>query len=145
MAEQKRPPEKLKRAELIAALEQSRHELSDDLLDLRNSLSVTRRVKSNFQRHTKVWLGGGLIVGFLLARPLLRKGSRKPRDEDGEHGEKRATRLGGAFAGATAFAGRNLFKAALPLLRLAVTSYFDKKVAEKTVEEPETLTDSHKQ
>ena len=82
MAEQKRPPETLKRDELIAALEQSRQELSGDLLDVRNSLSVSRRVKSSFHRNTRVWLVGGAVVGFLLSRPLLRTGSRRRRDQD---------------------------------------------------------------
>ena len=145
MAEQKRPPEELKRDELIAALEQSRHELSDDLLDVRNSLSVTRRVKSNFQRNMKVWLGGGVVVGFLLARPLLRIGSGRHDEEDGEPRQARSTRIGGALAGAREFAGKGFFKAAVPLLRFAATSYFKKQVSEKFGKEAKNPPDSDKQ
>ena len=145
MAEQKRPPEELKRDELIAALEQSRHELSDDLHDLRNSLSVTRRVKSNFQRNMKVWLGSGVAVGFLLARPLLRIGGRSRNDATGESRRTRTTRLGGALTGATAFVGKNFFKTIFPLLRFAVTSYYSKKVVKKIVPEEQNPTDSRKQ
>ena len=145
MAEQKRPPEELKRDELIAALEQSRHELSDDLLDVRNSLSVTRRVKSNFQRNMKVWLGSGVVVGFLLARPLLRIGRERHPDENGEDKEERASRFGGALAGATEFAGKTFFKAAIPLLRSAATTYLKKQVSEKFGNEAKNSSKSDKQ
>ena len=119
MAEPERKVEELKRGELIAALEHSRVEISDDLVDLGDSLSFTRRVHRSYQSHPERWLGASAVIGFLLARPLLSLGSGKSSKGDGKSGKKTAKAVSGLLTIAT----KQASKMAVPLLRTAITGY----------------------
>ncbi len=123
MAEPERPLQKLTRSELIEKLGQSRMELGDDLSDLRESLSVSRRVEGAYQRHLAAWLGASLVVGFLISRPLLRPKKRK----DGKGTEEVPVK--GLVAGTVAFLGAQATSMVLPALKIALTSYLGRKLA----------------
>ncbi len=125
MAEQERKLEELDRSELIAALEESRYEISDDLNDLRDSLSLSRKVHRSYQEHLGIWLGASALTGFLLARPLV----RITRQE--KSGNQKTRRLGvaGLLGGTTGFLAKNMSKMVIPALRFALTAYLGRKVA----------------
>jgi len=125
MAEQERKLEELERGELIAALEESRYEISDDLNDLRDSLSVTRKVHRSYQQNLGIWLGVSALTGFLLARPLLRITRKEKSGSD----KTRNLRVAGVLGGATGFLAKNMSKMVIPALRFALTSYLGRKVA----------------
>ncbi len=123
---EKGPPlQELSRAQLIAAMAESRLELSEDLGDLRESLSVSRRVESSYQRHIAGWLGASVLIGFLISRPLL----RPRKNKRGSKVEEIPVR--GIVAGTVAFLGAQVSRMALPAIRMAVTSYIGRQLSFK--------------
>lgn len=121
------PLSKLTRAQLIAAMAESRLELSEDIDDLRQSLSVSQRVESSYQRHLVGWLGASALVGFIIARPLL----VKKKQGKGPNAEEKIVPAKGFVAGTIAFVGTQVAKVAVPAIRMAVSSYIGSKVAAK--------------
>lgn len=131
MAKQERKLEELERSELIIALEESRYEISDDLNDLRDSLSVKRKVHRSYQQNLGIWLGVSTLTGFLLARPLLRITRKEKSGSD----KTRNLRVAGVLGGASGFLAKNMSKMVIPVLRFALTAYFGRKAATKVAEE----------
>ena len=57
-----------RKAALIAALDRARSQLAVNAGALRDDLDVSRRARRSFARNTVAWLGGGALVGVLLAK-----------------------------------------------------------------------------
>lgn len=56
-----------RKAQISAELEVARKSMHFAMSDVREGANVNRRVRRGLSRHTLLWLGGALALGFLLA------------------------------------------------------------------------------
>lgn len=75
-----------RKSRLSAELARARGELTKHARGVRREIDVAARVKSSFQRHGLVWLGGAAVLGLLVTVLPRRKKSmprpwRKPAPE----------------------------------------------------------------
>ena len=56
------------KALLIAQLEQARDQMSRSAGHLRQDLDVPNHVRSAFQNHKSVWIGGAALLGWVLSK-----------------------------------------------------------------------------
>ena len=68
-----------RKAELIAQLARARQQIDASGANVRRSLDVPARIRSNFQKNAVAWVGGGLAAGVLIAFVLRRPRSNPVR------------------------------------------------------------------
>jgi hypothetical protein len=99
-----------RKAELIAELARARRQLDVSGNNVRHALDVPARVRSNFQKHALVWVGGAVLVGVLIA-----KFPRRSRKESAGQGKNSALPKAGA-AGLLLATGKIAFDVLRPVL-----------------------------
>lgn len=76
-----------RKAELIAQLAKARQQIDSSGTRVRQALDVPARVRSSFQKHAVVWMGGGLLAGVLIAalarRPRTAATTKQKETRDG--------------------------------------------------------------
>lgn len=123
MARKQTPPALSERQELIATLDHSRLQITQDAAQLGDALNVSRKLEASFHAYRYWWIGGGILAGLLVAKNLF----TPLRKQKGGFDEKKASsERSGALFGLLGIAGRQIIRLSRPLL---------KRVLEKEVEQ----------
>jgi len=67
-----------RKAELIAALAQSRTHITGNVHALGHDLNFVARARRAFKTHPAVWIGGAVILGLVISRLPLRRKAPSP-------------------------------------------------------------------
>ncbi len=121
MAQKHRPDKSLD--DLRQEIAHSRDRLGRDLSGLSYELDFPLKLKKSFQRQSKVWAAGAMIIGVLLS--FRRGGKRTIMIEKGGGSKKGQEQKKGMVAAGLAMGGLRLVGT---LLRPMVMSYLAKKV-----------------
>lgn len=121
MAQKHRPDKSLN--DLRQEIAHSRDRLGRDLSGLGYELNFPLKLKKSFQRQSKVWAAGAMIIGVLLS--FRRGGKRTIMIEKGGSAKKGQEQKKGMLAAGLAMGGLRLVGT---LLRPMVVSYLAKKV-----------------
>ena len=105
------------RERLLAAVQYSRRELSQGLLQTRKAVDITSRVKASVQKNLVWWIGGAAVAGLCLASAT----SEGRTKVDAKTGEKVSVARTGSFFSAIAKLSRYLFSISSPVLKAFLT------------------------
>ena len=105
------------RERLLAAVNHSRRELRDGLMETREAADFTSRAKASVQKNLFWWIGGAVVAGICIASATGGEGSPK----DAETKKRLSTSRKKSFRPVLSRVGGLLISVSSPLLKAFLT------------------------